>query len=230
MQGCGARPGVKYVETFICSTLAGGEMLPEEAADAAWTLGYNAVFVATREGVRCLKGINSKCKVFLRFNLEGENLEEMRRCLGRIRGKVDVVAAPCLSREIGSWAARNPDVDILYFPDVNFYRILDGTLVRLAYEGRTILELSLRPLFKLKGGKRVRAMTMLRRAAGVLVDKSAPFAITCEPRGRYELKAPRGVIAVARLLGIPPEISVKAISTYPFLVLEWRGYEGVWKM
>lgn len=184
-------------------------------------LGFSVLF-STDEGEEA-----EEVEVLLRVNLEGENLAQMKRALGRVRERADVVAAPCINREVATWAARNPDVDVIYFPSIDHYRYVDKSLVRLSHEGRTAIELSLAPLFEKEETKRVRAFSILRRAATVLLEEGAIFFITREPKGEYELRSPESLIAIARLLGVPREGAVRALSYYPFLILKWRGYEGV---
>jgi len=189
--------------------------------ELASKLGFSVLF-ATNGGEKA-EGI----EVFSRRDLEGENLSQIKKRLSEERKKADLVAVPCMNREVATWAARNPDVDIIYFPSLEHYKYLDNSLVKLSYEGRTAVELSLSPLFEKEGAKRVQAFSTLRKAVTVLLEKGAVFFITREPKTEYELRSPRSLIAVARLLGIPREAAVRAISFYPSIILEWRGYEGV---
>lgn len=218
MQGVRPNCGVRFVETHVYLTTDSRERILKTASK----LGFSALFAV---GER--RGVGEGVEVFSRVNLEGGRLVHMKKSLGKVRGRGDLVAAPCISREVAVWAARNPDVDILYFPSIECYKYLDKSLVRLSQEGRAAIELSLAPLFVSDGVKRVRAFSVLRKAASILLEEGAVFFITREPRSDYEIRSPTGIIAIARLLGIPREAALKALSFYPFLMLEWRGYEGV---
>ncbi|MBS7287915.1 MAG: hypothetical protein KIH01_04020 [Candidatus Freyarchaeota archaeon] len=218
MQGARLNRRLKFVETHVHLSSVFSK---ERFLKLASKLGFSVIFATDRvEGV-------GEVEVLLRVNLEGGNLAQMKRALGRVRGKGDVVAAPCINREVATWAARNPDIDVIYFPSLDHYKCMDKSLVRLSHEGRTAIELSLTPLFEREGTKRMQAFSILRRAATVLLEEGAVFFITREPKGEYELRSPESLIAIARLLGVPREGAVRALSSYPLLILKWRGYEGI---
>ncbi|MEM3568971.1 MAG: RNase P subunit p30 family protein [Candidatus Jordarchaeales archaeon] len=208
---------LKFVETHVH---LGSAFSQQRFFEFASKLGFNVLFITSWEGK--INGI----EVFSRINLKGENLAQMKKMLGEVREKAELVAVPCLNREVATWAARNPDVDIIYFPSIEHYRYLDKSLVRLSYEGRTAVEISLVPLFECEGVKRAQAFSTLRKAATVLLEERAVFFITREPKMEYELRSPGSLIAVARLLGIPREAAIRAVSFYPLTILEWKGYEG----
>ncbi|MEM4587863.1 MAG: RNase P subunit p30 family protein [Candidatus Jordarchaeales archaeon] len=218
MQDVQFNRGVRFVETHVYLTPDS----KEKFLKVAGKLGFTAVFAVGEK-----RGVGEGVEVFSRVNLEGGRLVQMKKTLGKVRGKGDLVAAPCISREVAVWAARNPDIDILYFPSIECYKYLDKSLVRLSQEGGVAIELSLAPLFTSDGVKRIRAFSVLRRAASILLEEGAVFFITREPRSYYEVRSPTSITAIALLLGIPREAALKALSFYPFLVLEWRGYEGV---
>ncbi len=209
--------GLMFVETHV---RLDPECSKQRFLKLARVLGYNALFMVNeQEG-------EEKVEVFPRVNVEGENLTEIKKRLRKAREEA-IVAVPCLNREIATWAARNPDVDVIYFPSVELYRHVDASLVRLSLEGRTAIELSLAPLFNVEGVKRVKALSMLRRVATVLLKEGAIFFITREPRREEELRSPEGLIAIAGILGIPKEAALRALSLNPILIWEWKGYEGV---
>jgi len=101
-------------------------------------------------------------------------------------------------------AVEDPRVDVLSPPldgDVEF----DDVLARKAAENGVAIEFDLGPALRSAGGRRVRALSELRKRRELVDHYDAPFVASARPLSHLELRAPRELLAVGDRVGVEPD-------------------------
>ncbi len=105
---------------------------------------------------------------------------------------------------LNRFAVEEPRVDVLARP-------MDGSgdfnhvLAKAARDNRVHVEFDLGPLLRATGGRRVRALSDLRKLHEILTYYDTPYVVSANPRTHLELRAPRDLVAAAAAAGFDPE-------------------------
>lgn len=105
---------------------------------------------------------------------------------------------------INRQAVEDPRVDVLAAPmqrggDVNH------VLAAAASRNGVRLEFNLAPVLRRDGGRRVRALSGLRKLREIVADADAPFVVSADPRSHLQLRAPRELTALGSVIGFDAE-------------------------
>ena len=195
----------------------------ESIASLASRLGYGALGVphSLVGEPKCMHGI----LLFPRYNIKASTRREARMALDRSpRNALIVVEAAAL--DAARYAAVNKRVDVLRLP-LRLVGLIDRSTARLFRErGWGLVEVSLHPLLE-AGGEAISPLAAaLRRAEAY----SIPLALSSDARDPLELWPPRGVAALAEILGIPWERGVSLLTTNPLSALSRRWGSGILRM
>ncbi len=216
-----------YLDINVSSNLGEGESPPEEMAKISRILGFSGLGFADFSPKYSNKELketlsNLPLRAYSRVNLNFDSVTKNRKILNRVRRSVDIVAVACLNRRVSVWAAKNTDVDLLYFPDLKMFKQVDKSLVGLVYSSENAVEISVRHILLSKGLRRANTLGILRRTAEIIRRGRTSLVITSEAHTRFELRSPRGLAALGNLLDIPYDEAIEAVSKNPLEVLE-RG-------
>lgn len=121
--------------------------------------------------------------------------ERERRTLVIVRGGDD---------RINRQAVEDPRVDVLSGPmrgggDVN--HVLAATAARNGVR----LEFDFGPVLRHSGGRRVRALSKLRKLRELVTDAGTPFVVSAVPSSHLHLRAPREMQALGEIIGFDAE-------------------------
>jgi ribonuclease P/MRP protein subunit RPP1 len=104
---------------------------------------------------------------------------------------------------LNRWAVEDPRVDVLAHPmregDVNH------VLVKAAERNGVRLEFDLSGALRRSGGERVQALRGLRKLREIVAHYDAPFVVSADPTSHLEVRSPRALRAVGRVVGFDPE-------------------------
>ncbi|MGQ9722012.1 MAG: RNase P subunit p30 family protein [Candidatus Jordarchaeum sp.] len=217
-----------YLDINVSSNLGDGESSPEEMAQISRILGFSGLgfadFSRKNNSVK-FKEILSHLplKAYSRVNLNFDSVTKNRKILNQMRRTVDIVAVACLNRRVAVWAARDPDVDLLYFPDVKMCKQVDKSLIGLVYSSGNAVEISVRPILLSKGLRRANTLGILRKTVEIVLKGQASLVLTSDAHTKFELRSPRGLAALGKLLDVPYDKAMEALSNNPLKILEHRS-------
>ncbi|SNR41648.1 RNase P subunit p30 family protein [Halorubrum vacuolatum] len=105
---------------------------------------------------------------------------------------------------LNRFAVEEPRVDVLTRP------MADGggfnhVLAKAARDNGVHVEVDLGPLLRATGGRRVRALSNLRKLREILTYYDAPYVVSVNARSQLELRAPRELVAAAAAAGFDPD-------------------------
>jgi ribonuclease P/MRP protein subunit RPP1 len=106
--------------------------------------------------------------------------------------------------ELNRFAVEQPAVDVLAHPmadDGDFNHVL----ARTARENGVRVEFNLRGVLRAEGGERVRTLGDLRKLWDLVDACDTPFVVSADPRSHLQLRAPRELLAVGDVVGLPAE-------------------------
>jgi ribonuclease P/MRP protein subunit RPP1 len=198
-------------------TVPEGKNKIEEMAGLAKHFGYAGIAI-TNPSNSCkpekpvvLGGI----EVFSGVELKTDNASKLHGLVGKYRQITDVIIVHGGSENINRAAVENSNVDILS----NFGSMKDNglnhVLAKSAQENDVAISFDLAEIIGQRGGRRVRALANFRKNLKLVRKYDVPFILTSNGNSYYDLRAPRELIALARLFGMTPEEATYGISTAP---------------
>jgi ribonuclease P/MRP protein subunit RPP1 len=216
-----------YLDLNVSSNQGEGESPPEEMATISRILGFSGLGFTDFSQIgdyQKFKEIfsNLPVRAYSRVNLNFDSVSKSSKMLNQVRRFVDIAAVACLNRRLAVWAAKNSDVDLLYFPDIKLYKQVDKSLVGLIYSSENAVEISIRPILLTKGLVRANILGILRKTSETILREQATLVLTSDAHNKYQLRPPRGLAALGTLLEIPYEKAIEAVSKNPLKILERR--------
>lgn len=101
---------------------------------------------------------------------------------------------------LNRFAVEEPRIDVLARP-MSGAGDFNHVLAKAARDNGVHVEFDFGPLFRATGGKRVRALSDLRKLREIVSYYDAPYVVSANPRSHLELRAPREVVAAATAVG-----------------------------
>jgi len=153
--------------------------------------------------------------------VRAENVEELHEDVRRAEREDAAVVVAHGGDESINRAAVDAGVDLLAHPNRGRGRgrSFDHVLARDAAEAGVAVELSLAPVLRASGGERVEAIRGIHETLKFVRKYGTPFVITADPYTHLQLRAPRELRAVARLIGIEDDEFERATHETPELLL-----------
>ncbi len=199
-------------------------MLIERSAE----LGYGMVGVAFPADVKRehIEHVRKTCidvglDFTTRVNLTPKNGGELLNALKKVRGKFEVVAVSCRTKEVYIQAAKDRRVDLISSVLGEYGRVFFSVSeARLASEKSAALEISLTPLLSLEGFRRIQFMSVLRREILVAGKFNVPIVLSSGADNPRLLRKPDDYAFLAYLIGLDPRTAKLALSTNPRSIVE----------
>lgn len=116
------------------------------------------------------------------------------------------------SRALNRFACEEPRVDVLARPmtegDVNH------VLARAAKRNGVRFEFDFGRALRLSGGRRVQALSDLRKLREIVFYYDAPYVVSATPESHLELRAPRELLALGEVIGFSREQIERGLSEW----------------
>lgn len=103
--------------------------------------------------------------------------------------------------ELNRFAVEQAAVDVLAHPMVDSGGF-NHVLARTARENGVRVEFNLRRVLRAEGGRRVQALSDLRRLWELVDTYDTPYVVSADPRSHLQLRAPRELQAVGDVVGL----------------------------
>ena len=221
---------MSYFESCLHSLPEGSDS-PSRMAMVARRLGYDGIIICNHTGyekflqpsaVREVKGIN----VAFGIEIVANNHRSMRSRVDAARARFPFVAVHGGSEEMNKAACEDPNVDALFHPEEG-RKVLGIAAARAAQMNQVAIGFDLRPLIRLRGSSRSKWLQVVQRNLNLARKFELSMIITSGSRSRYDLRAPRELLALAEIAGFEGREAKDALR-YPAGVLElnsrrWAG-------
>lgn len=156
-----------------------------------------------------------------RVDLTPKNGEELLRFLKKIRGKFEVVAVNCQTKEVYIQAAKDRRVDLISSVSGEYRRVFfSASEAKLASEKSAALEVSLTPLLYLEGFRRIQLMSVIRREILAASKFNVPLVLSSGADSPHLLRKPGDYVFLAYLIGLDSHTAELALSTNPRNIVE----------
>ncbi len=219
---------MKFYDLGIKSSLSRGQDQPEVMLDWAIELGYAGVALADFEDVspKALKQIRKeyspKCNLFTRATIIPKSADAMKRSLKELHNAVDIIAVRSGSAEKNIYvnAILDKRVDIISLSELSEFNCLDYSHFKMAKENGVIIEISTCELILKERFQRSKLIRLMYKNCEQIIRANAPFIITSGAESKWELRAPKELIALAGLIKIPEKQATCALSSYPEMLIQ----------
>lgn len=151
--------------------------------------GYEADAIREAYGIDVVEGVE----------IRAEDPAQASGYIGSLRPRTTVLCLHGGSTAMNRFAVRQERVDVLAHP--MRHGDLNHVLVREAKDHGVRLEVNLGRVLRAEGGRRVQALSGLRKLRELIEAYDAPYVISGDPTGHLELRAPRELVAVGEAMG-----------------------------
>lgn len=195
---------------------------PSRVAHTAARAGYDAVVLRNHSDAGETE-VPDKTPVPVHEGVEvrADNVEELHEDVRRYED-TEVVAVHGGDESINR-AAIEAGVDLIAHPNRGRGRSFDHVLARKAAEEGVAVELSLASVLRSSGGERVGAIRDIHELLMLSRKYGTPFVVSADPADHLELRAPRELRAVARLVGVEDDEFGRATTETPERILADDG-------
>jgi ribonuclease P/MRP protein subunit RPP1 len=219
---------MKFYDLGIKSSLSRGQDQPEVMLDWAIGLGYAGVALAdfgesTPKNIKQVrKEYSLKCNLFTRATIVPKSADAMKNRLKELQNTVDIIAVRSGSAEKNIYvnALLDKRVDVISLSEMSEFSCLDYSHFKMAKENGVLIEISTRDLILKERFQRSKAIRLMYKTCEQIVRANAPFIITSGAESKWELRAPKELIALAGLIKIPEKQAICALSSYPEMLIQ----------
>jgi ribonuclease P/MRP protein subunit RPP1 len=218
---------------FACGlhALPDGSDSPSRLAFVARRLGYSGMVICNHTGTGKPFGKEAARKVDrieVGWGIEvvANNPRVLHSRITSMRDQTEFLAVHGGPDSINRAACEDSKVDMLAHPE-DGRRSLSIVAARAASDNKVAIGFDMRPMIQLRGSARSRWLNIFHRNLLLARKFDLEIIITTEPRSHFDLRAPREMIAMAKLAGME-EWEAEAALRYPKKILElnrkrWAG-------
>ncbi|MCW3133395.1 MAG: hypothetical protein N2V78_03600 [Methanophagales archaeon] len=163
--------------------------------------------------------------IFRGVEIRTKSVSELKRKIKLHYGEVSLLAVHGGAEEINEAALKDSRVDLLAHPcGEKGEGELSHVLVRYAAENGVAIDFNLNAIIQSRRSDRARILWKMRQNLKLVRKYKAPAILTSNAQSKYDLRAPREMIALASLFGMKKEEAEHALSAIPEGVLEkkWK--------
>ncbi|NYT00252.1 MAG: hypothetical protein GKB99_00795 [Methanocellales archaeon] len=144
-----------------------------------------------------------------------DKISDLKKNIRDYRSKVDVLLVHGGDPKINRAAVENSSVDILAHPS----RYINQVLAKSAAENEVAIEFNLDELIYSRDVSRVRALSAFQTNLKLARKFGVLMVLTSGARSKYDLRAPREMIALAGLFGMSENEAIEALSKTPWNII-----------
>lgn len=155
---------------------------------------FDAEEVADEYGIDVVSGVE----------IRAANPQEAGGSVGNYRSSYTIVAVHGGTNAMNRFAVENEKVDVLAHPmagEGDFNHVL----AKAAAKNGVRIEFSLSSVLRESGGRRVRAISSLRKLRELVEYYDAPYVVSADPGNHLEVRAPRELLALGEEIGFSRE-------------------------
>ncbi|MFX0068982.1 MAG: RNase P subunit p30 family protein [Promethearchaeota archaeon] len=216
----------QFYDMRVRSTISIGESTPSELVEFIDRLGINGICLAdfAEKSINDFYKLkdelgNYSTEIFSRADFSSKSTISLKRALGRIRGNFDVIGVEYPNRNVLTLAARDSRIDIVVINPENA-KIFRRSAAKLAAKNNTAVEISLCWIISTNGFLRMNTLSKLRKVVEETLNADAPLLLSSGAINKYQLRAPRELMALAKLLDIDETKAKEALSDVPKQIID----------
>ncbi|WP_336344387.1 RNase P subunit p30 family protein [Halalkalicoccus ordinarius] len=159
---------------------------------------YDPERITERYGIDVVPGIE----------IRAEDPERASGYLGSYREELPVLAVHGGTNALNRFAVEQERVDVLAHPtrgEGDFNHVL----AKAATRNGVRVEFDLDPVLRAEGGRRVQALSDLRKLRELVGKYDVPYVVSAEPTSHLQLRAPRELVAVGERIGFS-EVQIRS--------------------
>ncbi|WP_406656848.1 RNase P subunit p30 family protein [Methanolobus sp. ZRKC2] len=220
-----------FYDLNVCPVTGDGDKV-EELVAIAKHLGYSGIAITCPDSSEILNvpANLAGIELFSGAEIRIQKASKMHSIIEKCRSKVDIIAVCGGSEGINRAAVENPKVDLLTHINIGQESGFNHVLAKAASANKVAICFDLGELIKLKGGRRVYALSNFRKNLQLVRKYDVPFLLTTSPRSCYDMRAPREMVALAALFGMSREEAISGLTTNPQSIISRNrppsGYVG----
>ncbi|MEM4576758.1 MAG: RNase P subunit p30 family protein [Candidatus Nezhaarchaeales archaeon] len=218
-------PRRRYADLHIKVT-SGGDA-PELLIKMAKHLGFSLIALSLDEPYELnrlgtVKGAGKDfgVDIALRLDLKPSSPKELKKCLGKFRRSVEIMAVYCYNVAVARTAARDRRVDITFYDPENILSILDERQVNLLLESGHCVEVNLSDLLGISPEKQAKALWHYGLALKKVKKKGIPIIISSGATKIVDMRAPRELSALASIILEDEEYAREMVSSVPLRLVQ----------
>lgn len=211
--------------------LPDGSDSPSRLAFVARRLGYSGIVICNHSGTGKLFGKEAarkvdRIEVAWGAEVAANNPKVLRSRITSLRDRAEFLAVHGGPDSINRAACEDSRVDMLAHPEDGM-RSLSVVAARAASDNQVAIGFDMRPMIQFRGKERSRWLSIFQRNLSLARKFDLEMIITTAPRSHFDLRAPREMIALAKLAGMEQWEAEEALG-YPKKILEqnrkrWAG-------
>ncbi|MHC1631432.1 MAG: RNase P subunit p30 family protein [Methanotrichaceae archaeon] len=190
---------------------------------ASRRLGYSGIIICNHTnsgkifGVDAAEAMNG-IEVAWGMELVAKNPRDLHIRVNSLRRQIDFLAVHGGQEKINRSACENAEVDLLVHPQAKGTK-LGVAAAKAAKDNQVAIGLDLSPMMRFRGGSRIKWMETVRRDLVLIRKFDLGLMITTSALSHLDLRAPRDLMALSRLLGLEKYEAEKALL-FPKTILE----------
>jgi ribonuclease P/MRP protein subunit RPP1 len=217
----------KFVDLHLSPSWGDAKEAGRLVAETA-RLGFRAVALATTraEGPQTQRSVFEEdlstrgVEAVRRLNLQPSTPEELLKDLRVHRRNFEVVSVTCETDSLARLAARDSRVDLLRFPLSPRLQLFGEVEAELASGSNAALEVDMASVVGVEEYALPRVLRELRRRLRLAERFKVPVVVSSGAADVYGLRSPRDMAAFLRVLGLPPQAALKAVSRNPAAIIQ----------
>jgi ribonuclease P/MRP protein subunit RPP1 len=150
-------------------------------------------------------------------------VRDLRKKIAFFRGMSTIVSVHGGDERINRAACRDDRVDVLMHPERGKFNGINQVTAKLAEKNEVALGLSFDYFWKTEEMQRSRLLAFQRRNVSLCQKFGVQVIITSDAYSHYDLRAPRQLKALARLLLLTDREAETALSNAPLSIIKRRG-------
>lgn len=212
-----------FYDLHLHSEFSEGKSSVEDFAKRAKILGFRGIGFATyhkdRKRVEQLKKraveVSKKMGIDVFIGLEATTLEELKKLIN-IRRDYDILLVGGTNLNLNRKTVQTKEVDILAHPEYNRKDSgLNHTMAKLAAKNQVAIEINFREILFSSKNTRSHIMHHIQNNVKLCKKYKTPIIISSGAVSHWQLKDPKVLISMGRLLGLELSEAKKALSETP---------------
>ncbi len=154
--------------------------------------------------------------------IQAQNVGELKKKIALYRPGATVISVHGGNDTINRAACRDERVDVLMHPEYGRHNGLNQVTAKLAQRNEVAIGFNMSYHWKTEGLRRARLLAFQRRNVALCKKFGTGMVITSDAYSHYDLRAPRELVALAKLALSDDDDVEAALSTVPFAIIK-RG-------
>ncbi len=138
------------------------------------------------------------------LEIRADNPSQASGHVGNFRPKTTILLFHGGTAKLNRFAVEEERIDVLSHP-MRGRGDFNHVLAKAAAEHGVRVEFDFSRVLRADGGPRVQAIQDLRKLRELVIQYDAPFVVSANPNSHLELRAPRELEAVGKVIGFSPE-------------------------